>query len=342
MINTLGRLGIAFAGFAALLAAAEKPKDQKAAPTVVKAGIRTPGIQIPFARLKAEQEFPVLKGTRWLAPTADVVLAPGQTEGSLARLDARANKAGDPVPGVGQLCAGAVEAFKSWWVADCATGNLLRVDGKEGKVIARITSGLAKWPAGIAANADSIWILSDARSTLTRIDPDTNKVVSELRLPAGCNAITAGEGAIWATCPTANRLLRINPVNNQIEHRIEVSAQPSAVAAGEGSVWVLCRKDGKVERIDPKTNKVTKTLELSVPDAEGAIAVGGGSVWVTMVGFPLTRIEPATDKERVAQQFSGEGGGAVQFAFGSVLLVNSKQGTLWKIDPKLIAATLAE
>ena len=75
VINQLGRLGIAFAGFAALLAAAEKPKDQKAAPTVVKAGIRTPGIQIPFARLKAEQEFAVLKGTRWLAPTADVVLA---------------------------------------------------------------------------------------------------------------------------------------------------------------------------------------------------------------------------------------------------------------------------
>ena len=346
MINKLQRFGMIVSAVAGLLGAAEKPpqkpKDQKAPSAAPKVGIRTAGIQIAFARLKAEQEFAVLNGARWLAPTAEVVMAPGKAEGSLARLDARENKAGEPITGVGKLCGGGVEAFKSWWVADCATGTLVRIDGKEGKVTTRIANGGGGFPSGIAANADSIWVLSDAKSTLTRIDPDTNKIVSELRLPAGCNALAAGEGALWATCPADNRVLRINPVNNQIENRIEVSAQPSALTVGEGAVWVLCRKDGKVERIDPKTNKVVKTLELSVPDAEGAITAGGGSVWVTMTGFPLTRIDPAPDKERVAQQFSGEGGGAVQFAFGSVLLVNTKQGTLWKIDPKLIAATLAE
>jgi streptogramin lyase len=335
VINKLRWLGALLPASAILLLPAQKPKEQRV-------GIKTPGIQIPFARLKAEQEFPIAAGAGWVAVTAQVVISPGRAESSIARLNAKENKAEDLIAGFGQPCAGAVEAFKSWWIGNCAAGALVRMDGKDGKSIAAITTGLAKIPGGIAATADSVWVLSDTWTTLTRIDPDSNKVVSELRLPAGCSGLLAAESALWVPCPADNRLLRINTVNNQVENRIEVSAEPSAVAAGEGSIWVLCRKDGKVERIDPKTNKVAKTIELNVPDAEGAIAVGGGSVWVTQTGFPLTRIDPVTDKERVAQQFSGEGGGAVQFGFGSVLLVNSKQGTLWKLDPKRIAATFAE
>ena len=307
-----------------------------------KIGIRTPGIQIPFARLKAEQEFPLAAGARWVAATSQVAIAPGKAEGSIARIDMKTDKAGDPVSGVGTACAGVAEAFDSWWIADCASGVVVRVDGKEGKVVTRIATGISKVNSAIVASADSVWVLSDSKTTLTRIDPAANKIVSELRLPAGCTSLAAGQGALWVACPAENRVLRINPTSNIVEKRIEVAAQPVALAVGEGSVWVLCRKDGKVDRIDPKTDKVSKSIELNVPDAEGAIATGGGSVWVTMTGFPLTRIEPTLDKERVAQQFAGEGGGAVQFGFGSVLLVNSKTGTLWKIDPKRIAATLAE
>jgi hypothetical protein len=104
---------------------------------------------------------------------------------------------------------------------------------------------------------------------------------------------------------------------------------------------VLCLKDGKVERIDPKTNKISKTISLETPgSSQGDIAVGGGWIWVTLDGFPLTRIDPGSEK--VAQQFWGEGGGALQFGFNSIWLSNIKQGTLWRIDPKRIEATLAE
>jgi streptogramin lyase len=97
---------------------------------------------------------------------------------------------------------------------------------------------------------------------------------------------------------------------------------------------------GAVDRIDPKTNKVVKTIDLGVPASGGNIAVGQGSVWVTQPGFPITRIDPQTEK--VAQQFFGDGGGAIQFGFGSIWLVNSQHGTVSRLDPKRIAATLAE
>jgi hypothetical protein len=63
-------------------------------------------------------------------------------------------------------------------------------------------------------------------------------------------------------------------------------------------------------------------------------------VWITQIGFPITRIDPQTDK--VVQQFYGDGGGMVQVSASAVWLLNVRQGTLWRIDPKRIAATLAE
>ena len=164
----------------------------------------------------------------------------------------------------------------------------------------------------MAATADSIWLLSDNKTTLSRIDPDQNAVVAELRLPAGCNTLTFGETALWVTCPAEDRVLRIDPQNNLVDKRIEVSAQPKALAIGEGSIWVLCQKDGKVERIDPKTNKVIKTIELAVPGVEGSIAIGSGSVWVSQAGFPLTRIDPADRQGGAAVLGRGRRHGAVR------------------------------
>ncbi|HEV8145903.1 MAG TPA: hypothetical protein VGP79_05965, partial [Bryobacteraceae bacterium] len=60
----------------------------------------------------------------------------------------------------------------------------------------------------------------------------------------------------------------------------------------------------------------------------------------TSPGFPLTRIDPKDEK--VVQQFFGEGGGAIAVGQGWIWLANVDAGTLWKIDPKRVVATLAE
>jgi virginiamycin B lyase len=368
-------IGLCFALTVTLSAAqsGKGKKDAKHSDPPPKQGIKTPGVQIPFAGLKAELELPL--APQWIV-FADTILIPNKG-GGLERLDAKTNKLVEPVTGVAKLCGGAAIGFTSLWIPDCAEHALTRLDARiaaapkasvktksevksaaaalapadskpdaESKPVklaepVKIESGVGNALPAVAANPDSVWILSDDKTTLSRIDPDRNKIVSELRLPAGCNTLTFGETALWVTCPSENRVLRINPETTLVEKRIEVSAQPTALAIGESSVWVLCLKDGKVERIDPKTNKVTKTIETGVSGAmTGGIAIGQGSVWVTLTGFPITRIDPVSEK--VAQQFWGAGGGAIQFGQGSVWLTNLQEGTLWRIDPKRIAATLAE
>ena len=323
--------GVSLFLMAAVGSQAASPKDRP--------GVKTPGVQIPFSALKVDMEFEAAAGLAWIAITDTVVVANAAKDG-LARIDAKAKekKLADPIAGIKQPCSGAVSAFDALWVGSCGDGALVRVDPKTAKVTATIATGIGPARAGLAATADSIWVLTDARGTLSRVDPVQKVVVAEFRVPADCGALTFGETALWLACPGENRVLRVDPQTNLVDKSIEVSARPEAMVVGEGSVWVMCAKDGKVERIDPKTNKVTKTIEMGAPAAGGAIAFGEGSVWVSMAGFPLTRIDPQTDK--VAQQFYGDGGGVVQAGLGSVWLGDG--GKLMRLDPKRLAATLAE
>jgi streptogramin lyase len=184
-------------------------------------------------------------------------------------------------------------------------------------------------------------MLTDSKSTLSRIDPETNSVVAEMRLPQNCSSVTAAEGSLWVVCPGEKKIIRINPQTGLVTERVEVSPEPVALAAGEGSVWVLSRAQGKVARIDPKTNKVTATIDLGYTGGDGNIAVGDGFVWVTGPGFPITKIATQAEKERVIQQFAGDGGGSIFFGLGSVWLSNTAYQNVWRLDPKRIAATLA-
>jgi virginiamycin B lyase len=325
----------------ALAQPATKPgkPSKTAAPLLPKLGVKTPGVQIPFASLKAEAEFSV--APPWII-FADSPLLPDSSKDALDKIDAKANKLGDPIAGLSKPCGGGVAAFTSLWVPTCGDKTLSRVDTKAGKVTKKLAVGTGIVAPSVAASADSIWAFTDDKTTLSRIDPEQDTVVAEIRLPAGCNSLTFGETALWVTCPSENRVLRINPETNQVEKHIETSELPKALVIGEGSVWVLCEKQGKIERIDPKTNKISKTIDLGAPAIGGGIADGLGSLWVTIEGFPLTRIDTTIDKEKVVQQFYGEGGGAIQIGLGSLWLSNLNNGTLWRIDPKRVAATLAE
>ena len=321
---------------ASLLAASAAPKENKNAKKPV-AGVQTPGIQIPFASLKSDAEIKLEATPSGVAFTTEALVAAGNT---VQRIDAKTNKPGEAIAGLNNACGGLINALANLWVVNCGSKTVAKVSLKPAKIEKTIETGTGTAAPAIAASTDSIWILSDDKSTLSRVDPKDNAVVAEIRLATGCNSILFAETSLWITCPGADKVLRVDPRTNLVDKRIEVPGTPSAIAFGEASIWVLAQKEGKVAQIDPKTNKVTATIELNIPNATGNIAFGDGSVWVSAPGFPITRINPTTAK--VLQQFAGEGAGMVYSGLGSVWLANPKTNTLTRFDPKRIAATLAD
>ena len=60
--------------------------------------------------------------------------------------------------------------------------------------------------------------------------------------------------------------------------------------------------------------------------------MGEGAVWVTAIGKPLSKIDPATN--RVTTQYVGKGGDALRVGLGSLWLSNHEIHEVWRIDPK--------
>lgn len=316
-----------------LLAQAPKPARTP------RPGVKAPEVRIAMTALKPEAVYEVPGAPDWLAIDESVWVS-NYPKNTVSRLDPKSGKVIVTIQVGSKPCSGLAVGFGSLWVPLCGDQALARVDLKEGKVTATIPIGIADSEGGLAAGADSIWLMTDKKGTLARIDPVTNKVVAEIQVPAGSYTVAFGEGAVWVTGTESNVLTRVNPETNLVVETIPVGKAPRFLTIGGGYVWTLNQTNGDVSKVDPKTNKVVETIEVGVPGSGGEIAFGEGSVWVTSFEFPITRIDPASGK--VVQQFAGEGGDAIRVGLGSVWLSNIRAGTVWRLDPRRIAATVAQ
>src|SRR5262249_27228326 len=145
-------------------------------------------------------------------------------QGSLLPVDIKKYQPGEPIIGLKQPCGGLVSAFSSLWVPTCGDSALVRIDATTRKITATIASGTGPAAVALASTADSVWMLTDNKTTLSRIDPDDNRIVSELRLPSSCTHILSAENSLWVTCGSENRILRVDPRTNLVADRIEVAA----------------------------------------------------------------------------------------------------------------------
>src|SRR6202051_56976 len=96
-------IGLCFALMMTVFGEQSNPKkDAKHANPGPREGIKTPGVQIPFARVKAEVELPL--APRWIV-FSDSILIPNKS-GGLERLDAKTNTLVHSGGGVSNLCGG--------------------------------------------------------------------------------------------------------------------------------------------------------------------------------------------------------------------------------------------
>ena len=68
------------------------------------------------------------------------------------------------------------------------------------------------------------------------------------------------------------------------------------------------------------TGKRTALIAAGIPGHGGEITFGDGAVWATVLDYPITRIDPATNT--VSGQWHGEGGDSIRIGHGSLWLSN--------------------
>jgi serine/threonine-protein kinase len=254
---------------------------------------------------------------------------------------------------VGERPIGIVNRNGYLWVADNATGKVIRIkpDGTGRKEIA-----VGQGPFDMASNNTSVWAANAQSNTVTRIDTasaragpqlpvratplfltaendfvyvsnsgDDSVTVLDARtgspvggpIPVGKDprGIGANGGVTWVTNHGSDTVSRIE--NGRVTHTIPVGRNPVGIAPRQDAIWVANEGDDTVSRIDSATGRVTSTKVGRRPYAVGYNAP---YIWVADRGSnDVTRLDPANGR-RVGKPIPIPGG---------PLNMTQRDGFLW-------------
>ena len=123
----------------------------------------------------------------------------------------------------------------------------------------------------IAVGAGATWVSDTGNDVVSKIEGDS-VVGNPIPTGAGPGALAVGNGAVWAAERFANRVARIDPSTDRVVTEIPVGDAPSALAVTGHSLWVANSGDGTLSEIDTRTNHVAPPLHIgNSPAALAAI-----------------------------------------------------------------------
>jgi hypothetical protein len=183
--------------------------------------------------------------------------------------------------------------------------DLVRFDPVTGAEEARIPLE-SEYAREVIAIDGTIWVHEHethgsvvGNSVLTRVDPETERVVTSVPLGSPSTSVTEGNGFIWVatwTSEEGNVLGRLDPHTNDLV-RIPSQNLEFVIDVGEGGIWGVARdgpdlfgKRTGVARFDPIANRVDATSG-ALDGGPIALAVAPESVWVAHYEEGVTRVE---------------------------------------------------
>ena len=284
-------------------------------------------LQTPFASLHPVAVLQLGKTADWVLPTDDAVWVGSTGPFAVHRIDPNTSREVAAIELPGEPCAGLTAGFGSLWVPLCGKPNALaRVDLKSNRLMQVLPVGPAAAEGGIAVGGDSIWLVTDAKGILSRIDPQTGRVRKAVAVPAGSYNPLYSDGVIWVTGDDAGVVTAVEAASGNILATVPVGEGPRFLTTGGGSIWVLLQGTGDVVRIDEQTRTVAARIAAGLKGNGGDISFGAHRVWPTLSGVPLTEIDARTG--RIRHQWVGPGGDSLSWAFGTIWLTDYKAGTV--------------
>jgi YVTN family beta-propeller protein len=223
------------------------------------------------------------------------------------------------------------------WVGNLDDRTLMRLDPASRANVGTVSLG-DKTPTVIAVGAGGVWVAHGLLGSVSRIDPDFNRVTATVEVVHGAGpfhqaAVAVGEGSVWVVFGNS-RLARIAPGNARVVGSGFAGAQATAVVVGDRAVWVANAGDATVQRFNPTTFEEGPVRTISVGQRPSGIAFGEDGLWVTnATDDTLTRIDPGSNSTRSTISV-GDSPGAVVVGLGAVWVANTGDGTISRIDPE--------
>jgi outer membrane protein assembly factor BamB len=265
-------------------------------------GIRAQFVPPPggYERLAARRERR-LQMRRLSAATVALALSAGLFVGlwSVMRtpVPPTPRPAGPVTVWVGGSPVDVAEGEGSVWLASMTDpsgrGEVVRINPTEGRIVARIS---LREVGHLVVGEGGVWIANLRHGTVTRIDPETDKVADVIDMPPLAYEVAEGDRGFL----------------------------PEGIAVGFARVWVSTAR-GSVASIDPATGEV---LEVAGDPRVilGGVTTGGGSSWA------WNSLEPP---EAGVWRISPESGGVERISVpATVLDAAAGSGGLYVLHPE--------
>jgi YVTN family beta-propeller protein len=218
-------------------------------------------------------------------------------------------------------------------------------------------------PGPIAAGAGLVWAISLDSQSVSRIDPQTRKLLGTKGVGDIPGNVAGSTGEVWILdrCGDGSpgSLLHIHTAAGggiELDEAISLanltpeqgagSASPGArcgLAATGQSAWVATNIPPGLVRVDYDRASASSSVVKAIPlaHAPSAIAAGAGSVWVVDGDDEVVRrIDPDSGKVlRVIR--AGNGPVAITFGAGVVWVANGEDDSVSRIDPRTSSVTKA-
>lgn len=233
---------------------------------------------------------------------------------------------------IARSCYSAHVGFGSFWML--SGDELDRIDFRDNSVRRVPVRGLQSWHSSMAVGDGAVW-LGDARSTIYKVDPQTEQVVTEVPVELDQSStatwdLAVGEGAVWVVVGN-KKLGRYSVMSGAEEATISLPSSSSRVLVAFGFVWVAGTGNDELYRIDPATNQIAATVELRARPT--ALAAGEGAIWVFNEGDgTVQRIDGKSGQLLATLETDTVGRAGLTFGGGFVWVGTS--GAIIQIDPR--------
>jgi virginiamycin B lyase len=139
----------------------------------------------------------------------------------------------------------------------------------------------------LAITEGSVWVGPADTETLQRIDPASNRVVAEVRLPGHPVGLASTETELYAAVERGDKtfaVVAVNAKDGSIRWTVPVGRRPGSPGVGQDRLFVPNSDDDTVSVIDIQSGKVLQTLPVGPQPT--AVAVSGNVAWVVKYGTP--------------------------------------------------------
>ena len=185
---------------------------------------------------------------------------------------------------------------------------------------------------------------ASAAAEFIKLDAAKLPIIKKIPIGGDADWLAIGFGSVWVTVAKNNEVVRVDPARNVVQARIAVDKEPCyGIGIGVDKVWVLNCQSKTLTRINPKTNAVDLRVPVKIDDGgEGSIAVDERYVWFASDddgnASTLMRMDAKTGRplKRIPV---GKDSAVVKLGFGSVWVISSGEGNVYRVDPAMSKVT---